>query len=377
MWKTAYQFMSYDKPKLAGVLAGIIISVVLIGAQLGILDGFFEDNMGIIKNHQDYVFVVNKKSKSAISLVNIDTRVGSELLSIPGVKKVHPLIVGEGKLKNPSGISFNNLKLFGIQGPDFVGAPKNIHLIGELNNLYADGAVIVDDSNLEDLDNLKNGNYFSINDKNVFISGISTGNVGLGDFNVITTIERARELIDFNPDQVSAYLVLTNSFDNQVNKQIAGIITASIPSVKAFTADEFKEITRNYLNTEIPITIIITILVYFALFTGLIIVGLTMFSSVNDRIKDYGTIKAIGGNNKMIIQLIMIQSILFALTGFIISVVLLVALKYLMNLINQHMDLSLERLGVLMLSTLVISVFGSYSSLRKILKLEPVQILRM
>jgi putative ABC transport system permease protein len=377
MWKTAYQFMIYDRAKLIGILLGIVISVVLIGAQLGILDGFFEDNMGIIKNNQEYLFVVNKKSKSAISLVNIDNRVRYELQSISGVRKAHPIIVAGGKVKNPAGNTFDDMNLRGVEAPDFVGAPQKFQQGSNLNNLYVDGAVIVDESNLEDLENLKTGDYFSINDKNVFIKGISAGNAGMGDFNVVTTIDRARQLTGFNPNQVSVFLVETNSTDPEVNKQIAKDISESIPTVNAFTADEFRKITRNYLNTESSVTVIFIILVYFALFTGLIIVGLTMFSSVNDRIKDYGTIKAIGGNNKMIIQLIMLQSILYAIVGFILSIALLTGLKYLMNLVNQHMDLSLERLSLLMLATIVISIVGSYSSLRKILKLEPVQIFRM
>jgi len=55
----------------------------------------------------------------------------------------------------------------------------------------------------------------------------------------------------------------------------------------------------------------------------------------------------------------------------------LIGLKYFMESINQSMNYTLDRIVFLIFSTLIISVVGSYFSMRKILKLEPVQIFRM
>ncbi len=376
MWKTSFQFMIYDKAKLLGILFGIVISIFLIGAQLGLLDGFIESSLGIIKGNTNYIFVVNEKSESSISLANIDKRVGYEVRSIAGVKKVYPAIVTGATITMASGSTFGCV-LYGIQGPDFVGGPPNLLPSTNINDLNTEGAVIVDESDLENLGNLKQGDHFSINNSRVLISGISVGNTGLGEYNIVTTIERARRLTGFSPNHVSAFIVETNAVEPETQKQIADAITNTIPKVKAFTGSDFSAITKEYMATASGITATFMILVYFALFTGLVIVGLTMFSSVNDRIRDYGTIKAIGGRNRFITKLIMIQSILYAVCGFAIAMSLLIGLKYLMLSINQGMNYSAERIVFLIFSTLVISVVGSYFSMRKILKLEPVQIFRM
>lgn len=376
MWKTAFRFMVYDKAKLTGILFGIVISVFLIGAQLGLLDGFIESSLGIIKGNTEYIFVVNEKSESSISLVDVDKRVGYELQSIPGVEKVHPVIVTGGILKNSSGGTFGCV-LVGVEGPDYIGAPQQFLPGTNLSSLQTEGAVIVDESDLENLGNMKKGDYFTINNTRVFISGISVGNAGLGEYNFVTSIEHARKLSGFSSNHVSAYMVATNTSDPEANKKIAEMISNTIPTIKAYPGDEFSQITKDYMATASGITATFMILVYFALFTGLVIVGLTMYSSVNDRIRDYGTIKAIGGRNRMITKLIMIQSVLYAVSGFTIAMGLLIGLKYLMQSINQSMDYSAERIVFLVFATLVISVVGSYFSMRKILKLEPVQIFRM
>lgn len=376
MWKTAFQFMIYDKAKLLGILFGIVISVFLIGAQLGLLDGFIESSLGIIKGNTEYIFVVNEKSESSISLVNVDKRVAYEVQSIEGVEKVHPVIVTGATIRNASGGSFGCV-LYGIQSPDFIGGPKEFLPETNVSSLQSEGAIIVDESDLENLGNVKQGDYLSINNSRVLVSGISVGNTGLGEYNIITTIERAKRLTGFSANHMSAYIIETNTTNPEINKQIANAITATVPTVKAFPGDEFSDITKTYMSESSGITITFMILVYFALFTGLIIVGLTMYSSINDRIKDYGTIKAIGGNNSFITKLIMIQSVLYAISGFVIAMSMLVGLKYIMNTIDQSMNYSVERIVFLIFSTLIISVIGSYFSMRKILKLEPVEIFRM
>lgn len=368
--------MVFDKAKLIGILFGIIISVFLIGAQLGILDGLLENSIGITKDNTEYLFVVNKKSTSAATLLNIDNRVGNELKSIEGVKNVYPVVVTVGTPKFASGAT-GMAVIVGVQSPDFVGSPKKFLEGTNLKDLQNEGAVIVDVSDLENMENIKIGDYFSINDVRVYVSGITANNGGMGQQNIITSIERARKISGMSPNYVSAYMIKTNSNDPIINKQIADRITHTIPTIKAATGIEYKEETLTYIKKASGIMISFMILVGFALVTGLIIVGLTMFSSVNDRIKDYGTIKAIGGGNGMLSKLILIQSVLYAVIGFAFAMVLLYGLQAIMVSAHQGMNYSPLVLLFLIASTLIISITGSYFSMRKILKLEPVEIFRM
>lgn len=376
MWKTAFRFMMFDKAKLIGILFGIIISVFLIGAQLGILDGLLDTSIGITKDNTSYLFVVNKKSTSAVTLLNIDKRVGNELESIEGVENVYPIVITAGTPKFASGAT-GMAVIIGVQSPDFIGGPKKYQPGTNLNDLQNEGAVIVDAADLENMENIKVGDYFMINDVRVYVSGISTNNAGLGQQNIITSIERARKLSGLNPNYVSAYMIKTNSNDPIINKKIAERITQTIPTIKATTGEDYKKETLEYIKKASGIVMSFMILVGFALITGLIIVGLTMFSAVNDRIKDYGTIKAIGGGNGLISKLILTQSLLYAIFGFALAMILLYGLRYIMIAANQGMNFSPMLIAFLIISTLNISIVGSYFSMRKILKLEPVQIFRM
>lgn len=376
MWKTAFRFMIYDKAKLIGILFGIIISVFLIGAQLGSLEGLIDTSIGFVKGNTEYIYVVNKKSTSTATLLNVDKRVGAELRSIEGVEVVYPVVMSMGIVKYASGEN-GNAVIIGVQAPDYAGSPKDYLPGTNLDELQNEGAVIVDKADLENMGNAKVGDYFSINNVRVYISGISLNNPGLGQQNIITTIDRARRLSNLDVNSVGAYLVKTKSADLKIQEQIIADINNQIPNIKAYSGEGFKATTEEYMKTSSGIVIGFMILVGFALFTGLVIVGLTMFSAVNDRIKDYGTIKAIGGNNLYIAKMIMMQAVIYALIGFVLAMGVLYGLRTIMVAANQAMNFSPPLIAFLILATLLISVVGSYFSMRKILKLEPVQIFRM
>jgi putative ABC transport system permease protein len=371
MWETALNFMTYEKSKLAGILLGIVISIFLVGIQLSLVDKFLEKATSFLRGNEEYIYVVDQKSASSTTLAAVDNRVGYELRSIPGVDKVFPVIVSGGTCKFESG-GTATVSLIGVQYPEMAGAPKRYTADTKLAALQNDGAVIIDEEDLPKVESLKTGSYFYLNNHRVFVSGMSKNNDGLGVPYVITTVDRARQLTGFNPYQVSAFLLTSTVQDTLVERRIIEQINNTIPNVKAYSGAEFVNVSKDYNRKTNTLLGTFYMMITFALITGSIIVGLTMFSSVNDRIRDYGTIKAIGGSNRVILKLILWQAVLYAAIGFFIAMLLLFAL-----MIPLGVNFSIGLLLSLFSMTLVLSFAGSFFCLRKIFKLEPVQIFRM
>lgn len=372
MWNTAFRFLLYDKTKLTGILCGIVISIFLIGAQLGFLDSILDQCLGITKGNEEYIYVVDQKTTSSSSLVNIDKRVGYELQSIPGVAHVYPVIVTAGTCKFKSGAT-GAATIIGVQSPAMAGAPREYNPGSAIH----EGEIIVDADDLENMENVQMDDQLTINDIKVKISGISLNNAGLGMMNIITTIDCARRLSKFSPNHVSAYLIKSNTPDTLLQRSIVNAINHAIPTVKAYTGKDFAFTSIEYIKKASGIVANFMLMVGFSLVTGLIIVGLTMFSAINDRIRDYGTIKAIGGGNRLIAWFIFQQAVLYAVIGFLLSMGTLYGLQALMAMAHKPIVYSSGTILFLFISTLVISLAGSLFSMRKIIKLEPVQIFRM
>jgi putative ABC transport system permease protein len=101
-----------------------------------------------------------------------------------------------------------------------------------------------------------------------------------------------------------------------------------------------------------------------------------MYSSALDRIKDYGTLKAIGASNGYIRKLILIQAVLFAVIGYILAYVLLQGFKAGVEgtglLVNYRPDVLVGIFVVIV----AISVIAATFALRRIKGVEPASVFR-
>jgi putative ABC transport system permease protein len=117
-------------------------------------------------------------------------------------------------------------------------------------------------------------------------------------------------------------------------------------------------------------------LIIFALIAGFFIIGLTMYSSALDRLKDYGTLKAIGASNKYITKLILMQALLFTVVGFAVGLGLLEGFRA--GVANSGLIFSFSPLVLLsMFSTIgFISLSGASFALIRIRSVEPAAVFR-
>ena len=146
--------------------------------------------------------------------------------------------------------------------------------------------------------------------------------------------------------------------------------------MKAWPADNIRTATIVNVMTDNNMGMSFATLVIFGIISGFFIIGLTMYSVTYDRIKDYGTMKAIGASGSYIARLVVTQSILYALVGYIISLLLLIVSKIGMAKGGLIISLTPALLIFLFLTTLIISVGSSYFSIRKLKKVEPSSVFR-
>jgi putative ABC transport system permease protein len=373
MLRTALRFLIYDKAKTIGAVAGVIISVFLIGQQVGLLFFFFDAMGALAKNNPDYIWVTDNKTTNVNALSSLDMRVGWQLASIPGVAQVHPLVVAAGSAKFANGKS-GGLLLIGVQYPEFAGGPWRLDDASK-EIMLTDGAIITDYFDRAALGDANVGDYFEINGKKVFIAANTKGVRSFGGNYAFTTIERARYLSNFPTNKASAFLIKWKA-DVSREQVIANINASSIYGIRAWNGEVLAESSIRELLGSSGIAISLGSLITFALIVGFVIIGLTLYSAAIDRIRDYGTLKAIGANNWYVRRLILMQAFLIACVGFALGFLLVLGFKQGVaqagTLFEFPAWVPLALLGV----TLLIAFFGSTFAIRRIVSLEPSAVFR-
>jgi putative ABC transport system permease protein len=330
--------------------------------------------MGLAAKLPDEIWVLNTNTQSSLQLQGLDARAAQEVASIPGVRRISPILITSGSARFANGTRFA-MSVVGLSAPAYLGQPK---VAGGLNALAlaSSEAVIVDMSDFGMMGQPKVGSSFLVNDKRVVIGGFSIGNAGFGASNLVTTIERARYLSGGSSNSVSAVLLEVDSSLNTSARVIAAI-NQRIPHVRAVTGAQLGDMTMDFMTKNSNIAVSFQIMVIIALISGICVVGLMMFSSVNDRIRDYGTIKAIGGTSGMIARLILQQGLIHTILGYALSIGVLWSISLAMRGGRMEMNLTWDLMRLLFLLTLLISAVGCLLGLRKILRLEPAAIYRM
>lgn len=189
-----------------------------------------------------------------------------------------------------------------------------------------------------------------------------------------TTIERARYFGNGNSTQVSAVIVAVQP--GFTPAQVRDNINRHLFGIRAWTRSDLSKSTVNYILGSTGIGVSTGTLIVFAIISGFFIIGLTMYSAALDRLRDYGTLKAIGASNGYIRRLILMQAAIFAVSGFTIAYILLEGFRIGTRSSGLIFEFSwMIKLGIFSV-TLFIALFGAIFALRRITGLEPAAVFR-
>ena len=373
MLKTAIKFILYDKPKSIGALAGVVISIFLVGQQVGIFIFLTDAMKSIVANNNQYIWVIDDKTINANQLAQLDMRIGRELTSLPAVAEVHPVVITAGAAQFDDGTTAG-MTIIGSQAPAFVGGPWGIDP-REKGAMLPEGAILTEFFDIKTFGGVEKGEYFELNAKKVYNAGFTRGVRGFGGAPyVFTTLERARALGNYPTTKASLFLVKWKP-ERSMAEAIAQI-NATIPNVRAWAPEELAKSTVSEVLGSSGIALSVGTLIIFALLSGFIIIGLTLYSAAIDRIKDYGTLKAIGATNGYITRLILTQASLISLVGFVVGRGMVEGFRQGIASAGTYFTFPLAlQIGFLGL-TLFIALAGSLFAIRRINSLEPAQVFR-
>ena len=379
MIRTSLKFIRYDKPKSIGVIIGIVVSTFLIGQQVGILMFLMELMGGLVNNARPElaeVWVVDNMTKNANNLATLDRRKTYEIMSIEGVESSTPIYLGSGIAKFSNGKT-SPVTLIGSEPPNFAGGPATEKIFrGSLEDLVHEYAISADYYDATTFDSPTSvGTELEINGKKAIITVQTKNARGFGGSYFFTTIDKARAYSNSSSAAINA--VAVKVADGYSPGEVVKNINRAIPGTRAWTADDLRSSTVRFLLVSSNIGSSIGSLVIFAILSGFFIIGLTLYSSAMDRIKDYATLKAIGATNRHITWLLVTQSLIFSISGFLIAFGLLQGFKLGVSNSGLLLNFTLPIIGSLLLITLAISLGSTlFFAVRTIRKVEPATVFR-
>lgn len=368
--------MKFDLPKSVGIVVGIVISIFLIGQQLGTLGFLMRLMGGIIDNsnaENTEIWIVDNTTNNVNVLAPIDQRIVQEVRSIPGIEHSIGIVITNAIATFQDGRTAS-VTLVGSDGPLFIAGPEEDKIIaGNLQDLNQSDAISAEYFSSKSLMVPLNINQtIEINGKSAVVK-VQTKNIqGFGSVLIYSSLINTRYYAGFPPDKVSAICVKLKN-DAKI-QSVINHINSTFTGVKAWDKEELKKSSVKEILLTSNMGVSFGSLIVFATVSGFFIIGLTLYSSALDRMQDYGTLKAIGASNNYVSALILTQAFLFSIIGFAIAFILLLLFKNGVANAGLTINFSIELVLFLLGITLFISVGGSLFAVRKIRKLEPASV---
>ncbi len=376
-----------DKPKLILAIGGVAFSAFMIMILLGVYDGVRAQVKRYVVKTQADLWVMQEGTNDmfhSISILpdnlknQIERKVGNGSTVYPLIARATQLTIRHHnelltkrqreKQKNDITAVKATINLVGYDPDSGIGGPWEMK---EGRTDIKKNEVIID-SMLAKNKKIRIGDDVEILGDLFNVVGISEDTNLVVEQMVFMHLKEAQDLLGFK-EKVNYYLI--NLSDPQRLAEMQDKLETEIPKIQVRTRKQFAD--KNSEIVEETYTPIIFTIVVIGFLVGSIVVGLTIYTSTVEKIREFGILKAIGASNSTLYKVVFEQSLWIVVIGFTVGVLLT---KGVIPIIQQFvaMNIAFDMSIVLrtFIATLFMSVVSSYVPIRKIAGLDPVMVFK-
>jgi putative ABC transport system permease protein len=372
--RIGYKLLINDKGKFSALLIGITFAVFLMTQMTAMFAGILNRAYANVTNIGATIWVMDPGVNTASSPIPMPNYLLDAVRSIDGVSYAVPLFIGGAMVKLPNG-NYQGVSVVGLDDESLFGRPELEQ--GDIHDIYADNAFfVVDDAEFRKLLNPKVGSTFELNNHMVKIVGIArvASNGLTGVPTLYTTYNRAIQYIPQMHYTLSYVLVQPKD-----PAAVAGIKqdVARLGYV-ALTKDEFNGSIANYYIYQTGVGVNILLMTVIAFIVGLAISGQTFFTFISENLEKFGALKAIGAKGSKLVYMILFMALLTSLTGYGLGILLVTLAIAAARSLSPYYAATITywNLALAFGMVLLIAAISGYIGVRKVLKIEPFDIVR-
>jgi len=369
-----------DRGKYLGIIMGLTFASLLITQQSSIFTGLMTRTYGAITDlSQPDIWVMDPK---VLFIDDIKPLQDTELYRVRGVEGVEwavPLYKGLLKARLEDG-NFQICNVLGLDDATLIGGPPQM-IQGSLSDLRRQDAIIVNDIGARTrlakrpkerggkAIPLQIGDTLEINDHRAVVVGIcKVSRTFQSNLLYNTTYSRATVFAPRERKLLSFVLVKARAEEDL--KILCERIKTST-GLAAYTSQEFKDVTYNYYMkyTGIPINFGIAVALGFLI--GTAIAGQTFYNFTLENLRYFGTLKAMGATNGILLRMILLQALMVGSLGYGLGVGGASLFGYILGGTELSFRLTRDLLFVSAGAITLIIIFSALISIRKVMRLEP------
>ena len=364
----------HDKLRFLITVSGVAFAVTLVFVQVGLFLGLL-DNASITIEHLDADLWVTSHNTPNVDFAHtFPESYVDRVRSVPGVAAADNLIVWFMTVALPSGAQEGTL-VYALADFARWKMPWNV-IEGDLADLKRGRYLFLDDSAKKRFGPFHAGDYREVLDTRMKIIGrtrealsFSTTPVAFIDY------RRAQAL---SPDQLlgrTTYILIKLAPGADAGA-VRREVRRRLPYNDVYTRAEWADRSRRYWVESTGLGLNLGMTVLLGCLVGVVVVAQTLYTSTMEHLKEFGTVKAIGGSNADIYRILGKQAAIAAVIGFVLGAVPAYLLRPLVAKADLKLIITPQFAALVFAGTVALCLAAAVISFRKVAAIDPALVFR-
>jgi len=357
-----------DWVRLLISLGGIGFAILLVLLLDGIRVGTVAKSTTYVDHVGADVFAARAGvTNMALAASALPVTIVDEVDQVEGVEEASgilriPVIVSSGDHKRPA-------TLIGYDLQSSLGGPWKLD---RGRAVEQDGETVLDRALAGEL-GLDIGDKLEVSGGEFTIVGLSGQTANIAGKFVFLTRPSVQQILGLGPF-VSFVLVRVEHGADPA--RVAAALNAGLPELTATTRQDLSQNDRDLLSSLFvaPINVMSTV----GMLVGLAIIGLTMYTTTAERMRDFGVLKAIGAPNSFLFRTVITQATILGIAGFGVGLVAsMVAGPFIVRLVPD-IGVTLRPIATIQTLGAVVgmSLVGAALPVIRIVRVDPLVVFR-
>jgi putative ABC transport system permease protein len=318
----AWLQLTAERKRFAAAVAGIMFAVTMMLFLMGLHTALYKQALAPFHKLRADIYLLSPQYEYIGLPRTIHASALWRARALPEVEAAMPLWMSPLPLKNPQTGKWRDLFVMAFEPRDRVFADPEID--AQRHKLAAGGTALMDALAHPDfgpfVEMLRESGrvHTELNDAGVDVTGLcSIGTTFIADGNLITSLEvfqRAFPGATSEHPMVGVVQLKPGSDAAAVAARLSALLPAG---TRALTAAEVLERERAYWSDRTPIGFVITASMLVAMFVGAVIVFQILYTDVSDHLPEYATLKSIGFSDGYFTRLVLQESLILSVCGFV------------------------------------------------------------
>lgn len=363
----------HDKFRVVLVILGLTVSLLMVHIGMGMMTGSVDQNTRIVDEGDYDAYIIQSNRANIMMGGSVEDDIYDKVKDIPGVEHVDKFVddwLGVRYKDDETGVRLVGFKIktqyFDLW--ECIDCDKDD--IKKNNSVIIDTIVKKYFPDLAVNSKLKAGGF----ETKLKVEGFCEGNNVMGNPRMFTNLETAQRLLHM--ENKSSYLAV-NLKDGYSVEQLKDRLKRYDDEIKVVSSEEMKAEISDYILFGFGLAFSIGIVAILGFFVAMIIITITLYQSIVEKIPELVSLKALGGSKGFINKMLILQTIFIVSIGYGISVVIAIFLAPILSFysalpVGINPIVTLISFGI----SLGLGILCSLFSIRKVHNTDPAVIFR-